>query len=244
MIRGGDSCIIPAPMNITSSFDLVIFDCDGVLVDSEPIDMIVLEQIMREDGYALKEKAALKKYPGIALPDRVAIMRQELNWTPPVRFFDIFSELLIAVSERELKAIPGIHDLIKSLSVPVCVASNGSREEVMMRLRISGLTDYFSNAIFSGLEVPHPKPAPDVYLAAAKAFNVPPNRCIVVEDTVIGVKAAVHAGMKVYGHAAYTPAEALRKAGAIPFDNMTQLQAILCGKKNMAGHHETVSQSC
>jgi len=231
-------------MNTTSSFDLVIFDCDGVLVDSEPIDTIVLEQIMREDGYVLKEKAALKKYPGIALPDRVAIMSQELNWTPPVRFFDIFSELLITVSERELKAIPGIHDLIESLSVPVCVASNGSREEVKMRLRISGLTDYFSDAIFSGVEVPHPKPAPDVYLAAAKAFNVPPNRCIVVEDTVVGVTAAVRAGMKVYGHAAYTPSESLQKAGAIPFDNMTQLQAILGGENKTASHHETVSQFC
>jgi HAD superfamily hydrolase (TIGR01509 family) len=231
-------------MTKTSSFDLVIFDCDGVLVDSEAIDMIVLEQIMREQGYVLKEKSALKKYPGIALPDRVAIMSRELNWTPPARFFDIFSEYLIAVSERELKAVPGIHELLESLSVSVCIASNGSREEVLMRLRISGLTDYFSNAIFSGLEVPNPKPAPDVYLAAAKAFNVQPDRCIVVEDTVVGVTAAVQAGMKVYGHAAYTPAESLRKAGAIPFGNMAQLQAVLGSEKRTAGHHETVSQFC
>jgi len=73
---------------------------------------------------------------------------------------------------------------------------------------------------------------------------VPPNRCIVVEDTVVGVTAAVRAGMKVYGHAAYTPSESLQKAGAIPFDNMTQLQAILGGENKTAGHHETVSQFC
>ena len=224
----------------TKPFDLVIFDCDGVLVDSEPIDFIVLEQIMREHGYVLKEKAFLKKYPGMALPERIAAMSRELNWTPPADFFDIFSKRLITVSEQELKVIPGIHHLLESLSVPICIASNGSREEVAMRLRISGLTDYFNGAIFSGLDVPQPKPAPDVYLAAARAFNTPPHRCVVVEDSVLGVTAAVRAGMKVYGHAAVTPAESLRKAGAIPFDNMMELQIILNnGHKTSDSHGDS-----
>jgi len=179
----------------TNPFDLVIFDCDGVLVDSEPIDLIVLEQIMREHGHVLKEKAFLKKFPGMALPERIAAMSRELNWTPPVDFFDIFSEHLVSVSEKELRAIPGIHDLLESLSAPVCIASNGTRDEVTMRLRITGLADYFNGAIFSGLDVPNPKPAPDVYLAAARAFDVLPSHCVVVEDTVVGVTAAVRAGM-------------------------------------------------
>jgi beta-phosphoglucomutase-like phosphatase (HAD superfamily) len=113
------------------------------------------------------------------------------------------------------------------LSVPICVASNGSREEIVLRLKIAGLTEYFGNAIFSGLEFPHPKPAPDVFLAAAKAFNVSPSRCIVVEDSVPGVTAAVRAGMKVYGYATFTPSESLRAAGAIPFANMMELKSII-----------------
>ena len=123
--------------------------------------------------------------------------------------------------------MPGIHALIESLSAPICVASNGSREEITLRLKIAGLTEHFGNAIFSGLEVPHPKPAPDVFLAAAKAFDISPARCIVIEDSTLGVTAAVRAGMKVYGHAAFTSSESLLATGAIPFANMAELKTLL-----------------
>jgi HAD superfamily hydrolase (TIGR01509 family) len=131
------------------------------------------------------------------------------------------------LTKNELKPVPGIYELLKSLSVPVCIASNGSRDEIKLRLKIAHLTQYFGDSIFSGLEVPNPKPAPDVYLAAARAFNVPPSRCIVVEDSVPGVTAAVRAGIKVYGHAACTDAGMLKEAGAIPFANMLELKNIL-----------------
>ena len=111
--------------------------------------------------------------------------------------------------------------------MPICVASNGSREEILLRLKIANLTELFGGAIFSGMEVPHPKPAPDVFLAAARSFDTPPGRCIVVEDSVPGVTAAIRAGMKVYGHAAITPMDALRKAGAVPFSDMMELKKIL-----------------
>lgn len=93
------------------------------------------------------------------------------------------------------------------------------RSEIQLRLKIAQLTEKFENAIFSGIEVAHPKPAPDVFLAAAKSFNVPPSRCIVIEDSIPGITAAVRAGMRVYGHAVFTPAEALQAAGAIPFEH-------------------------
>ena len=128
--------------------------------------------------------------------------------------------------------MPGIHDLLDSLSVPVCVASNGSREEITLRLKVSNLTGRFGGAIFSGTEVPRPKPWPDVYLAAAEAFHMPPSRCVVVEDSLLGLTAAVRAGMKVYGHATFYPAESLQAAGAIPFASMPELQKILGN-----GHH-------
>jgi HAD superfamily hydrolase (TIGR01509 family) len=158
---------------------------------------------------------------------RLDVTSKKLNWTPPKNFLSIFYERLSALTEKEVKPVSGIHSLIESLSVPICVASNGNRKEIALRLRIAQLTEHFGDAIFSGAEMPHPKPAPDVYLAAAKAFNVPPDRCIVIEDSIPGVTAAVSAGMKVYGHAAFTPSDSLRNAGAIPFENMLELQTIL-----------------
>jgi phosphoglycolate phosphatase len=214
-------------MNKISSFDLVIFDCDGVLVDSEPITNKLYVQMLAEFGYQVNAEEYLREFSGTIIYKRLEVTAQKLNWIPPANFLSIFNERLAALTEKELKPVMGIHSLIESLSVPICVASNGSCEEIFLRLRVAQLTHYFGKAIFSGLEVPHPKPAPDVFLAAAKAFNVPLNRCIVIEDSVPGVTAAVRAGMKVYGHAAFTPSEALRKAGAIPFPNMLELKTIL-----------------
>ncbi len=208
-------------------FDLVIFDCDGVLVNTEPLVDRVYHQMLNEHGQTLGYRTSPLEFSGVAIHDRLAVTSQRLGWTPPETFLPEFFERLALLSEKELQPVEGIRELIESLTVPICVASNGSREEIVLRLRVAGLTGHFGNAIFSGLEVPHPKPAPDVFLAAARAFNVPPARCIVIEDSIPGVTAAVRAGMKVYGHAAMTDKEKLRQAGALPFDNMRELKSIL-----------------
>jgi len=213
-------------MNKTS-YDLIIFDCDGVLVDSEPLANQVYVEMLAEHGFEVNYDEYLQKYSGAAITSRLASTSQLLNWTPPVDFYPVFNSRLSLLTEKELKPVDGIHELLESLSVPVCIASNGSRSEVMLRLRIAKLSQYFGEAIFSGVDVAHPKPAPDVYLAAAHSFNILPARCIVVEDSILGVTAAVRAGMKVYGHAACTPDESLREAGAIPFANMLELKSII-----------------
>ncbi|MFN8413653.1 MAG: HAD family hydrolase [Anaerolineales bacterium] len=210
-----------------SSFDLVIFDCDGVLVDSEPLANRVYVQMLSEYGYQVNYEEYLHRFSGAAIVSRLEVTSKQLNWTPPVDFYPIFNKRLSVLTEKELKPVEGIHALLDSLSVPVCIASNGSRKEVQLRLRIANLTKYFGEAIFSGLEVSNPKPAPDVYLAAANAFNIPPHRCVVVEDSVLGVTAGVRAGMTVYGHAACTDADSLQRAGAIPFKTMMELKNIL-----------------
>jgi HAD superfamily hydrolase (TIGR01509 family) len=129
--------------------------------------------------------------------------------------------------------VPHIHELIESLSIPICVASNGSRDEITLRLKVADLTKYFGDAIFSGMEVLRSKPAPDVYLAAAQSFQVIPSKCIVIEDSVLGVIAAVAAGMKVYGHATFNSAKALQEAGAIPFASMLQMKEILANASSL-----------
>jgi len=211
----------------TTPFDLVIFDCDGVLVDSEPLANQVYVQMLGEFGYQVNAEEYLREFSGAAVFKRLDVTSKKLNWTPPENFLSVFNERLSVLTERELQTFAGIHSLIESLSVPICIASNGIRKEITVRLRIAELTEHFGKAIFSGLEVPHPKPAPDVYLAAAKSFNVPPDRCVVIEDSIPGVTAGVRAGMKVYGYSAFTPVESLRRAGAIPFENMLELQTIL-----------------
>lgn len=161
------------------------------------------------------------------MSDRIKSVSKELNWLPPDGFLQTFRERLAPLTERELEIVPGVYELINSLNVPACVASNGTREEIMLRLKLVNLTESLGTAIFSGMEVPNPKPAPDVYLAAANAFNVHPSQCLVVEDSIPGVTAAIRAGMSVYGHAAFTPKQALQQAGAIPFANMFELKEIL-----------------
>jgi len=216
----------PALMN-TNPFDLVIFDCDGVLVESEALACQIYVQMFAEYGYPLDYNETLHKFYGVTLSNRLKVSAQELGWTPPEEFIPIFNERLLELSESDLQPIPHIHELIESLSVPMCVASNGTRDEIVFRLKVARLTEHFGDAIFSGMEVPHPKPAPDVYLAAARAFQTPPERCVVIEDSILGVTAGVRAGMMVYGHATFNSAESLRAAGAIPFANMLELKAIL-----------------
>jgi HAD superfamily hydrolase (TIGR01509 family) len=217
----------PALMN-TKSFDLVIFDCDGVLVDSESITNKVYVQMLHEYGYDVNTDEYLRDFWGQAMTYRLEVTSRKLNWTPPENFLSVFHERLVEMNTNELEPMAGIRELIQSLTVPYCLASNGSREEIALRLKVTQLTDLFAGKkIFSGTEMSHPKPAPDVYLAAAKAFDLPPERCIVIEDSLPGITAGVHAGMKVYGHAVFTSNETLREAGAIPFGSMKELQEIL-----------------
>jgi HAD superfamily hydrolase (TIGR01509 family) len=211
----------------TNPFELVIFDCDGVLVESEALVCKIYVQMFAEYGYSLNYEETLYKFYGVTLSNRLKVSARELGWTPNEDFVPTFNERLLALSERELHTIPHIHELIESITVPICVASNGSREEIVFRLKVAELTERFGSAIFSGMEVPHPKPAPDVYLAAAQSFNIHPSRCVVVEDSILGVTAGVRAGMTVYGHATFNSDEALQAAGAIPFANMLELKVIL-----------------
>lgn len=216
----------PAPMN-KSPFDLVIFDCDGVLVESEELACRLYVDMFREHGHLLDYEESLHKFYGMTLENRLKNSEQELGWTPPADFIHNFHERELRLSEAELQTVPHIHELIESIPLPMCVASNGSRKEIIFRLRIANLLEHFGDVIFSGAEVARPKPAPDVYLAAAQSFNIHPSRCVVIEDSVPGVTAAVAAGMKVYGHATFYPAEALQKAGAIPFKSMLEMKEIL-----------------
>jgi len=221
----------PASMKI-KPYELVIFDCDGILVESEELACRLYVDMFREHGHVLDYKETLHKFYGMTLENRLRVSEQELGWKPAADFISNFHARELELSKTELKTVPHVRELIESIALPKCVASNGSRKEINFRLRIAGLLDHFQNALFSGTEVPHPKPAPDVYLAAAQSFNIAPENCIVIEDSILGVTAAVTAGMKVYGYASFNSAESLKAAGALPFTSMLEMKELLMTEKS------------
>ena len=185
-------------MNYSSFFDLVIFDCDGVLVDSEPLVNRVYVEMLGELGYTLDYSACLSEFAGAAMTTRLQAFTDRFGWVAPPEFPALFQERLYEAMTRELRPVVGVKDALSCTSGSRCVASNGNRGEIVFRLNTCDLMSHFGDAIFSGTEVSRPKPYPDVFLAAAAAFGVAPSRCAVIEDSLTGVQAAVRAGMNVF----------------------------------------------
>ena len=208
-------------------FDLVIFDSDGVLVDSEPLVNRVYTDLMRELGHEMDESAGLREFSGASMATRLAAFSRRFAWLPTPEFEAAFHTRLAAAVARELKPVTGIEDVVKQVRVPICAASNGTTADIRGRLGAVGLLPYFEHALFSAPELGRPKPFPDVFLHAARAFGVEPQRCAVVEDSLTGVQAGVGAGMTVFGYAAHSDAAALRRSGAVTFTRMDDLVGLL-----------------
>jgi HAD superfamily hydrolase (TIGR01509 family) len=214
--------------------DLVIFDCDGVLVDSESIFARVLGECLTEaDLPATAEEALLLGF-GRNRDTLTVAVETRYGRALPQGFFEAMRERTAFVLERELKPIPGVAELLTALPGARCVASNGHLQRVRERLALTGLLHFFEPHVFSAIQVATGKPAPDLFLLAAKQLRAPPACCTVVEDSVVGVTAAIAAGMPVVGfcggsHCAADHAEQLLNAGCSRvFLHMTELAAYLC----------------
>ena len=205
----------------------IIFDCDGTLVDSEYLTTTVIAQMASELGIEMTAEEATKTFGGKTL-DVVIYKMKELSgkeipsdWLP---------RLITKVSESyktNLIPMDGIKDVLNLISIPVCVASNGEPKHVNGSLTITGLIDYFDGKIYTASDVGIPKPAPDLFLYAAEKMNFRPSDCVVIEDSISGVTAAVRANITVYGLVGICSAEELEEAGAIPFTNMRDLPDLL-----------------
>jgi HAD superfamily hydrolase (TIGR01509 family) len=211
---------------VVHRFDLVIFDCDGVLVDSERLAVRTEREILERLGWSLSESDIVELFVG-----RTDVYTQQVIETQLGRSVDWESEFEAKyreVFERELVAVAGVEDALDALRTASCVASNGSHEIMRLTLGLTNLLHRFPGRVFSAEDVEHAKPAPDVYLHAAKTLGVSTERCAVVEDSVSGVTAGVAAGMTVFGFSgSVTRAERLAEAGAIVFDSMTDLPALV-----------------
>ena len=213
-------------------FDAVLFDCDGVLVDSEPITNGVLRDMLRELGWELTQAECMRLFVGKALKHEVEMIALHTGHTVADDWIKRFQERRNTALTERLTAIPNIHDAVHRIharhDARIACASGADRFKVEMQLRKVGLMDYFEGRIFSGYETPRSKPFPDVYLAAAAALQVDPQRCAVVEDTVTGVTAGVAAGAFVFAYAPDGGGAALLRAGATRlFTDMAQLPMLM-----------------
>jgi HAD superfamily hydrolase (TIGR01509 family) len=207
-------------------FDLVIFDCDGVLVDSERLAIRTEAEILSGLGWPLSESEIVERFVGRS----AAYMHEQierhlgrsLDWD--IEFERRYQE----VFERELVPVFGVVEALDRIPVPTCVASSGSHEKMEFTLGITGLFERFRGRIFSADEVEHGKPSPDIFLLAARTMGVSPMRCAVIEDSVSGVTAGLAAQMAVFAFAGGVTSETqLSLEGAVVFDDMAVLPSLL-----------------
>ena len=215
---------------MSDSFDLVIFDCDGVLVDSERVANEVFARVLDEVcGLQFTLDDMFDTFVGHSRAQCLQKIEAMTGYPPPAELDQRYQRDINAALEKTVQAIDGIEDVLRQLQVPCCVASSGSHEKMRMTLGKTGLMRFVEGKVFSTSDVERGKPHPDIYLHAARSMGVTdPARCVVVEDSPIGVTGAVAAGMRVFGFAELMPAERLHAAGAHHvFHRMHDLPALL-----------------
>ncbi|MGW5847156.1 HAD family hydrolase [Streptomyces sp. NPDC055254] len=211
-------------------YDLVIFDNDGVLVDSEPLANNILAGYLTELGHPTTYEESLRDYMGSAVHRVHDLVLERTGAKLPADFDETLHARTFTAFERELKPVPGVEDVLGALTasgVGYCLASSSTHARIRVGHRAAGLDGWFEEEwIFSAEDVGRGKPAPDLFLHAARQMGVEPARCVVVEDSPLGVLAARAAGMDVYAFTAMLPAEQLGDATGF-FGDMMQLPGLL-----------------
>lgn len=210
-------------------YELIIFDCDGVLVDTEPISNQVLCEMLNDIGLPFTYEETVETFIGRSDAATKAIIEERLGKPLRGNFLEEYDQRIYEMFRRDLEPIPGIVDVLDTLAVPTCVASSASHTRMHTTLGKTGLLPRFDGRMFSATEVEHGKPAPDLFLYAAGKMGARPENCAVIEDTIVGVEAGVSAGMAVFGYANSTDPQARADAGAWVFRHMNELPSLLEG---------------
>lgn len=212
--------------------ELLIFDCDGVLVDSEMIASENLAAHLRDHGVDMSAVQCRRRFTGYSLDKMMAELIAD-GARLPKDFLSTLRQRNIITFARNLKPLPGIISFLKESAFPRCVASSGITEKIRANLQTTGLLGFFQEAIFSADMVAHAKPAPDLFLLAARQMSADPGRCLVIEDSALGVEATISAGMRVFGfsggsHCGPDYPEMLQEAGApVVFADMADLTELI-----------------
>ncbi len=209
-------------------FNLLIFDCDGVLVDSELITNRVFARMLNELGIPVSIEDMFERFVGRSMPQCLEIITRMLGRPVPDGFVEEYLTRSRDALKLELKAVPDIETVLAAVDLPFCVASSGTHEKMQTTLAITGLLPKFQGRMYSVTEVARSKPFPDVFLHAAAQQGAAAEDCAVIEDTPTGVRAGVAAGMTVFGYCAHTPRHRLIEAGAHhTFERMRDLPQLI-----------------
>jgi HAD superfamily hydrolase (TIGR01509 family) len=213
---------------VDGPFELVIFDCDGVLVDSERIAVRVEAEYLSELGWPLTEAEIAERFMGRTTEYMDEAIEAQLGALLPRDWKDQFRRRYQEAFAADLVPVDGVIEALDQITVPTCVASSGSHDKLRFTLGHTGLYERFEGRIFSGYEVANGKPAPDLFLHAAARMGAEPARCAVVEDTLYGVEAARAAGMRAFGYAGgMTPPDRLEGHATVVFEDMRELPRLL-----------------
>ena len=213
-----------------TTYDLVIFDCDGVLVDTGRINNEVISVLLKESGREMSPEEVATRTTGLAYSEMWDMFEKEAPGSLPP---DVLEQQMNREVERfktELLPIPGAVETVRHLSdagMPICVASNGAREKMEVTLDVTGLIGYFGDKFFGVNQVARGKPEPDIYLLAAQEMGTHPSRCVVIEDSYPGAQAGLAAGMTVLGHCPDGDIWGLESLGIQTFNDMNGLPALL-----------------
>ena len=202
-----------------SEIELIIFDCDGVLIDSEMLVCTMVSEELARLGYTITPEQVVERYSGRPEPEILADIAASWGQPVPPAYREAMTRRIHRAFTTELQAIPGVAATLARMRIPICVASSSAPAKLKLGLGFVGLYDYFAPHVVSATYVAHGKPSPDVFIYAAGSMHTPVDRCLVIEDSLPGVRAARAAGMRVFGftggsHCPPDHAERLLEAGA------------------------------
>lgn len=210
-----------------SKYKCIIFDCDGVLVDSEPIAGQVLVDMANEYGANIDLEYALKNFKGNSMQECYAQVAELATERLPDDFMPNFRERSFESFKKNIQPVEGVTEVVKSLDMPFCVASSGPENKIRLNLELTGLLPYFEENIFSCFTIKKWKPDPAVFLWAAETMGFHPKECLVIEDSMSGVNAALNGGFDVFGFTAHDYHNELDGNATLTFDDMSQLLKLI-----------------
>lgn len=208
-------------------YNCIIFDCDGVLVDSEAISARVFQAMISELGFEVDFETVLEQITGTSMKENLLFISEIINGDLPASFENEFRKRSYEAFKTDIKPLNGIPELLKKIKVPVGVASSGPVEKIRLNLTTTNLIHFFGENIFSSYEIGSWKPDPQIYLHAAKKMGFKPEECAVIEDSLPGIQAAKAGGFDVFGFATEKSKILFKEAGAIVFSNLSDLARLL-----------------
>ncbi|MFD2726733.1 HAD family hydrolase [Hyunsoonleella rubra] len=210
-----------------SKYKCIIFDCDGILIDSESIAIGVLVDMANDLGAKMDFETSLIDLKGKSLNSCMALISERIGKPLPVNFEPDYRINTFEAFRKDIKPIEGIKEVVENLEIPFCTASSGPANKIRLNMEITGLLPYFDGKIFSCYDIQKWKPEPDIFLWAAETMGFQPEECLVVEDSVSGVKAAKAGGFDVFGYTEHDYKNELKALATQTFDSMDKLLGMI-----------------